>query len=209
MPLYRTLTAILWALFTLSASARPLINNDIGLLTDSMGGDFTLTDPQGQPVSLHTFRGRVVLLYFGYTTCPDVCPMSLALLKQALQPLDTTEIEQVQGLFVTLDPERDSAVQLQHYTAFFHRNLLGLRGDEATTRAVAKQWQVGYQKQPSTSATGYLLAHTDFIYLLDRHGELAGLYRSTSAPTPITAAIRQLLAEPPLNRWQRLWSHLF
>ncbi|QEP44093.1 SCO family protein [Ectothiorhodospiraceae bacterium BW-2] len=166
------------------------------MLTDHLGGDFTLQGEEG-PVTLSDYRGKVVILYFGYTSCPDVCPMSLSIMRRTMQQLSEDQATQVQGIFVTVDPERDKGEALQHYVRFFYPTFIGLRGSESELKPIARQWGVGYQKQASGSALGYLLAHTDYLYLLDQQGELAGLFHSLSQPEELIGVIEALLKSPP------------
>jgi protein SCO1/2 len=174
--------------------ARELLHNATGIITDGIGGNFTLQGPEGRPVSLSDYRGKLVLLYFGYTTCPDICPSSLSIMKRAMAKLGD-QAGEVQGIFITVDPERDRGMGLQQYVQYFHPSFIGLEGSPEEIRRVARQWNVSYIKQESNSAAGYLIAHSDYIYLLDRKGELAALFNSKSRAADMVAAIRTLLDE--------------
>lgn len=174
--------------------ARDLVHNATGMLTDGLGGDFTLNGPGQRPVSLADYRGKLVLLYFGYTSCPDICPTSLSIMKRAMDGLGS-DAGEVQGIFVTVDPERDGGERLQQYVHYFHPGFIGLEGGEEETRRVARSWNVSYMREESDSAAGYLIAHSDYIYLLDREGELAGLFNSGSRAADMVSAIRTLLKE--------------
>ncbi|EXI83784.1 MAG: SCO1/SenC [Candidatus Accumulibacter regalis] len=110
------------------------------------GGDFMLQGPQG-PVALADYRGKVVLLYFGYTYCPDVCPTALALIAQALSGLEASEQPQVQALFISVDPQRDSADRLQEYAPYFHPKLIGLSGTQDEIASVAARYGARYEAQ--------------------------------------------------------------
>ena len=131
--------------------------------------DFHLTDHNGKPRSLADFQGKVVVLFFGYTHCPDVCPTKLADLAQTLRLLGK-DADRVQILFVTLDPERDTQELLAQFVPAFHPAFLGLYGDAQATASVAKNFRVDYQKTPTKS--GYMLDHTTFGYLLDTQGKV-------------------------------------
>ncbi len=137
----------------------------------AFGRDFRLADHNGRIRTLGDFRGKVVLLSFGYTRCPDVCPTTLAELAGLMGRLGG-EAERVQVLFVTLDPERDTPAQLAKYIPFFHPGFLGLRGDAAATAATAGEFRVAYQKQDTGSAAGYSLDHSTGIYAFDPDGRL-------------------------------------
>ncbi len=131
------------------------------------GGDFTLMSQRG-PVSLQELRGRVVMLYFGYTRCPDVCPTSLAYITQALKGLDTEELAQVQPLLISLDPERDTPERLAEYSAYFHPALLGLTGGEDEVAAVARLYGAKHLRaEVEGSAFGYVINHSAAIYLIE------------------------------------------
>lgn len=142
---------------------------------NKLGGEFTLTSHTGQPVSLSQFKGKVVLVNFGYTSCPDICPMVLARLTQ-LERLLGEDAEQLQVLFISFDPERDSQQQLNSYLQYFSSNFIGLTGSEKELAAVARQFGAIFVKQESDSASGPLFSHSDFIYLLDKQGKVRGLF---------------------------------
>lgn len=189
-----SLSLVLLLSVALPLAARDLVHNATGIITDGFGGDFTLSGPGGRPVSLADYRGKLVLLYFGYTSCPDICPSSLSIMKRAMAGLGDAASE-VQGIFVTVDPARDGGEKLQDYVHYFHPDFIGLEGSPDEVRRVAKQWNVSYQKEESNSAAGYLIAHSDYIYLLDRTGELAGLFNSKSRAADVVRGIRTLLNE--------------
>jgi protein SCO1/2 len=111
----------------------------------------------------------------------------------------------VQGIFVTVDPERDGGERLQEYTRYFHPDFIGLEGNEEETRATARLWNVSYQREESDSAAGYLIAHSDYIYLLDREGELAALFNSKSRHGELVNAIHTLLKEKPKGFFEKLF----
>ncbi|MGV6810340.1 MAG: SCO family protein [bacterium] len=135
------------------------------------GGDFTLNSTVGR-VSLSDFKDNVVLLYFGYRACPDICPSSLATLSSAWRKLTTEQQKKVQIIFVSLDPERDTPILLKEYVDYFRANILGLTGKETELQHIAKKYGVAFRKVESDSALGYLLDHSANIYLLDQTGTL-------------------------------------
>jgi protein SCO1/2 len=139
-----------------------------------IGAPFTLWDAYGQRVHLSDFRGKLVLLYFGFATCPDVCPTDLAYIRQALERLGERANE-VQPLFVTLDPLRDSPAVLREYAAAFHPRLRALTGDEDEIRRVATAFKVFYEKVPLAGNRGYTIDHTAYTFLLDRQGQFLTL----------------------------------
>lgn len=156
------------------------------------GGDFTLLSADG-PVSLKDYRGKVVLIYFGYTFCPDVCPTELTNTAAALKLLKPEEAARVAVLFVSVDPERDTPAHLKEYTAFFHPAMVGVTGTSAEVAAVARQYGVYYARQKAESAAGYTVDHTSDIYLVGRDGRLAGRMPHASPPEKMAAEIRSRL----------------
>lgn len=129
--------------------------------------DFRLDSTLGHPVALSDFAGRYLVVYFGYTTCPDICPTTLADLGKA-EKLLGKDAQRMQMLFITVDPERDSVERMRDYLAFFGPNFIGLRGSLQETEAIASQFGVVYQKQyHSASATDYLMDHSAAVIVLD------------------------------------------
>ena len=121
----------------------PSVHQSLGIAQSPRGGDFTLQSPNGS-ASLHDYKGKVVLLYFGYTFCPDICPTSLGFTTQALSALTPDELKKVQMLFVTVDPERDTLDKLKAYTAYFHPSVLGLTGSPEEIAKVARLYGAMY-----------------------------------------------------------------
>lgn len=195
MPHRFLIIAILLVAFTLSAIL--LWRQDTGT-TDSplamapTGGDFTLNSKDG-PISLHDFRGKVVLLYFGYTFCPDICPSSLALVSAALHQLAPEDQEQIQPLFVSVDPERDSLDHLQQYSRYFHERLIGLTGSPDVIKAVAGRYGAAYRKVAEKSSTAYTVDHSANLYLIDTQGKLTGQLAHGTPPEEIKSALSKLL----------------
>ena len=148
-----------------------------GIAVNSTGGaaapaaDFTLDSTLGRPVALSEFRGRPVLLYFGYTTCPDVCPTTLGDLRAAVQALGS-DADKVQVLFVSVDPERDTVDRLRTYLGAFDPAFVGLTGPLAEVEAIASRFGVFFQKSSVQSAAGYLVDHTSAVLLIDADGAL-------------------------------------
>ncbi|HJW26253.1 MAG TPA: SCO family protein [Rhodocyclaceae bacterium] len=160
--------------------------------TGPVGGDFTLHSGDG-PVSLAKFRGKVVLLNFGYTYCPDICPTALTSLAAALNQLAPAEAERVAVLFVSVDPERDTPAHLKDYVAFFDPRMVGLTGTPAEVAAVARQYGVFYAKHKSESAAGYVVDHSSETYLIGPDGSLLGRIPHATAPDQVAAEIRKHL----------------
>ena len=158
----------------------------------NFGGDFSLTGPEGKTVSLEDFRNKVVLIYFGYTFCPDVCPVTLSNLKLLMLSLQE-KAEDVQVIFISIDPERDTFQKLKDYVPYFHPTFIGLTGSEAELASVAKKYQTFYLKQKVESEAGYLMAHTDVVILVDQNGRFRGRYKSKYDLDKLTTDIRWLL----------------
>jgi protein SCO1/2 len=133
--------------------------------------DFRLNDPTGKPRTLADFRGKVVVVFFGYTQCPDFCPTTLSELAAAVKQLGP-DAARVQVLFVTVDPERDTPELLSHYVPAFDPSFLGLYGDAAATAATAKEFRIIYQKQPGATPGTYSMDHSAGTYLFDPQGRL-------------------------------------
>jgi protein SCO1/2 len=167
--------------------------------TDITGADFghklELTDHNGVHRTLADFRGKVVVLFFGYTHCPDVCPTTLSDMATALKLLTPDEARQVQVLFVTVDPERDTAKMLREYVPYFYPTFLGLYGTPEETSAVAREFHIFYQKHAAPGPIGYLVDHTAGSYVFDRKGRLRLFLPYAQPPADIAHDLKLLLAE--------------
>ena len=158
----------------------------------SVGGPFTLTDASGKPRSDSEFRGKLMIVYFGYTFCPDVCPADLMAITQALDALGPSA-QGVQPVFITIDPERDTKV-LGEYIAAFHHSLVGLTGSPEQIRKVADAYKAFYVKVPDERGAGYSIDHTGVIYLMGRDGEYLGFMPPQTSPDRLTEILRKYLA---------------
>ncbi len=143
--------------------------NGVDLTGSSWGRELTLTDPDGRRRTLAEFRGRPVMVFFGFTQCPDVCPTALIRATEIRKLLGADGVR-LQVIFVTVDPERDTPSLLREYTAAFDKDFLGLRGDEATTKKVADEFHVFYEKVPTGKS--YTVNHTSLSYVFDTEGRL-------------------------------------
>ncbi len=152
--------------------------------------DFHLNDAKGKPVSLADFRTKVVVLFFGYTQCPDVCPTTLADMAQVMRMLGK-DADNVQVLFVTLDPERDTREVLAQYPPAFYPTFMGLSGDAQATAQAAKAFGIYYQKQPTKSG-GYTLDHSAGTYLIAPGGKYVLLSPFAQRPELLVQDIRLL-----------------
>jgi protein SCO1/2 len=155
--------------------------------------DFSLTDHMGKPRTLADYKGKVVVVFFGYTQCPDVCPTTMAEMAGVMQKLGPLA-DQVQVAFITLDPERDTQELLAAYAPAFDKRFVGLRGSPEQTARVAKEFKVFYAKVPGTEPGSYTIDHTAGSYVFDRDGRLRLFIRHGQGGDAIEHDIRQLLS---------------
>ncbi len=156
------------------------------------GSDFRLTDHHGKPRSLADFRGKVVVMFFGYTQCPDVCPTTLSDMRLVMEKLGK-DSERLQVLFVTVDPKRDTQELLSKYVPAFNPAFLGLYGDEAATDKVARDFKIVHQKQEGKTPESYTVAHTAASLVFDPQGQLRLFVSYGMDVEKLTADIRQLM----------------
>lgn len=164
-----------------------------GAAAARLGGDFTLQSSEGE-VSLAALRGKVVPIYFGYMSCPDLCPMTLSVLGAALGQLQAAELEQVQALFVSLDPERDDPARLAEYARYFHPRITGVTGSPAVLQDLARRYRVSFARVPGNTAESYTLDHTSRLVLVDPEGKMRRLLADGTPADAVASAIRALLA---------------
>ena len=162
---------------------------------EPIGGPFELTDHTGQLRTERDFRGQLMLVYFGFTYCPDICPTDLQAIGLALDKLGR-DANSVQPLFVTVDPERDTAEHLAEYVPLFHPRLIGLTGDPDAIRKAADAYKVYYAKVPIGKETNdYTVDHTAFIYLMGQDGNYLGFFPPGTTAERMVEIIRPRLAE--------------
>jgi len=166
-------------------------NTDVTGLDYAKG--FALTDHTGKPRTLADFKGKVVVVFFGYTQCPDVCPTTMAEMASVMQKLGP-RADQVQVLFITLDPERDTQQLLASYVPAFDKRFIGLRGTPEQTAKTAKEFKVFYAKVPGSDPNSYTIDHTAGSYVFDRDGRLRLFIRHGQGPDSIVHDLRQLLS---------------
>jgi len=166
--------------------------------TDVTGADFgkelALVGHDGKPRTLANFSGKVVVLFFGYTHCPDICPTTLADMAAAMKSLGA-DAERVQVLFATVDPERDTPEVLSKYVPAFDPSFLGLSGDAAATQRAAKEFKIFYDKRPGGAPGSYTVDHSGQVYVLDTRGRLRLLVRYDRIAQDLAADLRTLLKE--------------
>jgi protein SCO1/2 len=190
--LYLLLAACVSKVGIAPAAAQDETHSMASMSGAATGGDFSLDSATG-PVELKQFRGKVVVLYFGYTSCPDACPTTLSALGAAMHGLTPKEAAKVQPIFITLDPARDGAKHMQEYSRFFYPTLLGLRGSDEKVAAVARQYGVLYAKQKVESSANYVVDHSSLLYVIGVDGKLAREVPYGASPSEIKAALRATL----------------
>jgi protein SCO1/2 len=171
---------------------KPVVFNNVDITGAEYARDFKLVDHTGKTRTLADFKGKIVFLFFGYTQCPDVCPTTMAEMAAVMQALGP-DAKQVQVLFVTVDPERDTQALLAQYVPAFYPTFIGLRGDLAATAATAKEFKVFYAKSAGATPGSYSVDHTYGSYVFDRSGKIRLFVRHGKGPAPIVHDIKLLL----------------
>jgi protein SCO1/2 len=158
-----------------------------------IGAPFALTDHDGKRRTDADFRGKLMVIYFGYTNCPDICPADLTSIALALDQLGDTA-DAVQPVFITLDPERDTPADLAAYMAAFHPRLIGLTGTPEEIRKVATAYKTYYVKAGNAGGADYAVDHSAFIYLVGKDGRYLGFFPPSTTPERLSEVIRQMLS---------------
>jgi len=157
------------------------------------GKGFSLNDHTGKPVTLESYKGKVVVLFFGFTHCPDVCPTTMAEMSAVMKELGP-DADKVQVLFATLDPERDTKELLSQYVPGFDSRFVGLYGTPEQVAATAKEFKVFYRKVPGKTPDSYTIDHTAGSYVFDKNGKLRLFLRHGGGPAPIVHDLKLLVA---------------
>jgi cytochrome oxidase Cu insertion factor (SCO1/SenC/PrrC family) len=187
------LAALFFAAAPIAADQLPSaerLMDDLMWNRGSIGGPFTLTDNAGKPRSDGEFRGKLMLIYFGYTYCPDICPTDLMTIAQAVDSLGATG-EAVQPIFITIDPERDSVQRLAEYVSSFHPRFIGLTGTPDEIRRIALAYKVYYAR--NESGEDYTIDHAGVTYLVGRDGQYLGFVPPQTTPERLAEVIRAQL----------------
>ena len=158
----------------------------------NLGRDFSLADTSGKTRSLADFRGMAVVVFFGFTQCPDVCPTAMATLAETMRKLGP-DADRVQGVFITIDPERDTPELLSRYVPAFHPSFIGLRGDAAATERVAKEFKVVYRKAPGNTPQTYTMDHSAGMFIFDPQGRLRLYVSHGQGADALVHDLRELL----------------
>lgn len=157
-----------------------------------LGGDFTLQSKNG-PFTMSSLKGNVILIYFGFTSCPDVCPTTLSNVTAAFKKLPAQQMEKAKILFITVDPERDTMEKLSGYADFFHPAVIPLRGANEQLNEVAGKYGAYFRKVPIKSALGYTMDHSTNLFVVDPQGAFVDVIHHDSGPEEIAGVIRKYL----------------
>jgi protein SCO1 len=159
--------------------------------SSTVGGPFRLIDQDGKPISDENFRGKPFLVFFGFTHCPDICPTTLFEVSEIMRKLGP-DADKTAGLFITVDPERDTPGKLKDYLSSFDPHLRGVTGDPEAVAAVARAYRVYYKKVP-TDKGDYTMDHTAIVYLMDKNGRFVAPFNMKRAPDAAAAELKKYL----------------
>lgn len=180
-------------LLALACNRVPVEFRNTDLTGATFARQFTLSDHNAQIRTLDDFKGKVVVIFFGYASCPDICPSTLSRLAAVMKALGP-ESERVQVLFVTVDPDRDTADRLRDFVPWFHPSFLGLRGNAQETKAVSEEFRIFSARREVGSQLGYVLDHSSGAYVYDPAGRIRLYVKDTASVEEIVADIRLLLS---------------
>lgn len=181
----------LYLLLSAQDTTKPLVSND-GLSSGvEIGGEFQLTDQNGNIFNRSSLKGKLSLIYFGFTSCPDICPTALNKITEALSTLEKYQIA-ITPVFITIDPERDTEKILKNYLNYFHQKFIGLTGSAEQIKEVADKFKVYYAKSAMNESENknYMMDHSSFIYLLDENGQYLKHFYLATEPKEIIEFIR-------------------
>jgi protein SCO1/2 len=159
-----------------------------------IGGDFTLIDQDARPFTLSSLKGKVVLIFFGYTMCPDACPTTLSKLSSAYSRLTPEERARVKTVYISIDPERDTPAVMKDHLTYFGVDAIGLTGAPEDTAEVARQFGAHFERTSDKTAAGYLMSHTVSVFGLDANGQTRVLIDYEASVDTVVKEIRALLA---------------
>ncbi|MCQ9617726.1 SCO family protein [Paenalcaligenes niemegkensis] len=175
-----------------SPSAEEMQFNGSNISGSNLGADLTMVDGEGNLRTLESFSGKVVVVFFGFTQCPDICPTALSQLAAAMELLGN-DADKVQVLLITVDPERDTPEIIAEYVRAFDERFLGLTGSPAQLHKTAQSFKAFYAKVPGPTPEQYTMDHSSSFYILDGKGEARVLLRGDATPEEISQDIKQLL----------------
>lgn len=191
--MYKVLLATLTALLLVGCSDQSWRTTDVADIMPPL--DFSLVDENGDSVQAEEYLGKPTLVYFGYTYCPDVCPITLARLGDAIRKLDDETRDEIQVLFISVDPARDTPEVLKRYTDAFGPEFVGLSGDKAAIDAVTNRYRVAYEYGEENENGDYLVTHSSAVFAFDREGQAQFLVRDSHPVTDVEADIKRLVAQ--------------
>jgi protein SCO1/2 len=187
-------TAGLWVFENRPSGQAPAQTGLLGKPSETIGGPFSLIDQSGRHVTQKSWPGKYLLIYFGYTFCPDACPTELLAMSQAMDELPEDKAAKLQMIFITIDPARDTTAKLNEYVPSFHPNLEGLTGSDADIAAVAKEYQVYYQKNAGAgNGNDYVMDHSSYVYLVNPAGKTIGIFSSDTSYDDLAKALDSAL----------------
>ena len=194
----RLCAALLAALLCCAPVAAQSAHDLLAGETSSINPRYLLQAPNGRSITNEDFRGRFQLISFGYTYCPDICPTSLTATAEGLKQLKPEELAQVEMLFISVDPERDTPARLKEYAEFFHPKIIGATGSPQNLAEIARRYGVFYARQKvETAGDGYVVDHTADTYVVDAKGALVGKIAHATPPDQVVVAIRKYLNPKP------------
>lgn len=190
--MYKLLLTGLMVLLLAGCSDQRWRTTDIGDIMPAL--DFSLINEEGETVQGDDYQGKVTLVYFGYTFCPDVCPITLARLGEAIRKLDDETRDEIQVLFISVDPSRDTPEVLKRYTQAFGSEFVGLTGDKADIDAVTNRYRVAYEYGEANENGDYLVTHSSAVFAFDREGQPQFMARDSHPVSDVEADIKRLVA---------------
>ena len=177
------IAVLVWSQFLLKDDVPTAAENSRALI----GGPFTLTNHLNEPVNDTDYQGKYRLMYFGYTYCPDICPMDLQIIADALNLLEPEILDQITPMFISVDPERDTVDVMATYVNYFHDNLIGLTGTVEQIEAIKSEYRVYAEKADNTE--NYIVDHTSYTYFMDKDGKFLDHFNHAEDPEKMAAAI--------------------
>jgi protein SCO1/2 len=191
-PLLAALTGAL-ALAVVALVVLERLSGTVGTGLPSIGGPFQLTDQDGKTVTDKSFRGKWLLIYFGYTHCPDACPTALNDMAEAIDKMGANR-DKLKAVFISVDPERDTPPVLKDYVAAFGDTVVGLTGTPAEVQQAAKAYRVYYAKHPGSTPGEYDMDHSSVIYVMDPEGRFVANFTHESQPAQIAERLKALMS---------------
>lgn len=187
------LIIILWGVILYVYIEQKEKSDYYGMLYEREAPEFSLTDHDGSKVSLSNFKDKVVLMFFGYTYCPDICPMTMSVMNNVVEELGD-QADQVQVVFVTVDPDRDTEEKLKNYVPYYNENFVGLTGTAEEIDKIADDYNIFYSKEEVKSSSDYLMGHNSSVFLITPDGELLLKYpQNRMDPASIAGDIGKIL----------------